>query len=225
MDSQLLHKLVSNFIKGGSDMAFSDIPDIVIGRLPVYLRALAVMATAGQEITSSHELGEKLGISSAQIRKDLSHFGEFGKQGTGYRISHLQDQLRRILKVDREWPVALIGLGDIGHAIARYGGFKDRGFVIKLVFDSDPTKIGQSIGNLLVQDVATLPDIVREQGVQIAMLAVTAKAAQDVADLCVKGGIRAILNYAPINLAVPATVRVQYLDPVTHLQRMTYYLE
>lgn len=225
MDNPLLHKLVSNFIKGGSDMAFSDIPDIVIGRLPVYLRALAVMAAAGQEITSSHELGEKLGISSAQIRKDLSHFGEFGKQGTGYRISHLQDQLRRILKVDREWPVALIGLGDIGHAIARYGGFKDRGFVIKLVFDSDPTKIGQSIGNLLVQDVATLPDIVREQGVQIAMLAVTAKAAQDVADLCVKGGIRAILNYAPINLAVPATVRVQYLDPVTHLQRMTYYLE
>ncbi len=206
-------------------MAFSDIPDIVIGRLPVYLRALAVMAAAGQEITSSHELGEKLGISSAQIRKDLSHFGEFGKQGTGYRISHLQDQLRRILKVDREWPVALIGLGDIGHAIARYGGFKDRGFVIKLVFDSDPAKIGQPIGALSVQDVAALPDVVREQGVQIAMLAVTAKAAQDVADLCVKGGIRAILNYAPINLAVPATVRVQYLDPVTHLQRMTYYLE
>ncbi len=206
-------------------MAFSDIPDIVIGRLPVYLRALAVMAAAGQEITSSHELGEKLGISSAQIRKDLSHFGEFGKQGTGYRISHLQDQLRRILKVDREWPVALIGLGDIGHAIARYGGFKDRGFVIRLAFDSDPTKIGQPIGDLVVQDVATLPDVVREQGVQVAMLAVTAKAAQDVADLCVKGGIRAILNYAPIHLTVPATVRVQYLDPVTHLQRMTYYLE
>lgn len=206
-------------------MAFSEIPDIVIGRLPVYLRALSVMAAAGQEITSSHELGEKLGISSAQIRKDLSHFGEFGKQGTGYRISHLQDQLRRILKVDREWPVALIGLGDIGHAIARYGGFKDRGFVIKLVFDSDSAKIGQSIGDLVVQDVATLPDLVREQGVQVAMLAVTAKAAQDVADLCVKGGIRAILNYAPINLSVPDTVRVQYLDPVTHLQRMTYYLE
>jgi redox-sensing transcriptional repressor len=205
-------------------MAFSDIPDIVIGRLPVYLRALAVMAAAGQEITSSHELGEKLGISSAQIRKDLSHFGEFGKQGTGYRISHLQDQLRRILKVDREWPVALIGLGDMGHAIARYGGFKDRGFVIKFVFDSDPAKIGQPIGNLVVQDVATLPDVVREQGIQVAMLAVTAKAAQDVADLCVKGGIRAILNYAPINLSVPNTVRVQYLDPVTHLQRMTYYL-
>ncbi len=206
-------------------MAFSDIPDIVIGRLPVYLRALSVMGADGQEITSSHELGEKLGISSAQIRKDLSHFGEFGKQGTGYRISHLQEQLRRILKVDREWPVALIGLGDIGHAIARYGGFKDRGFVIKLVFDNDPAKIGQPIDDLVVQDVATLADVVREQGVQVAMLAVTAKAAQDVADLCVQGGIRAILNYAPINLAVPDTVRVQYLDPVTHLQRMTYYLE
>ena len=206
-------------------MAFSDIPDIVIGRLPVYLRALSVMAADGQEITSSHELGEKLGISSAQIRKDLSHFGEFGKQGTGYRISHLQDQLRRILKVDREWPVALIGLGDIGHAIARYGGFKDRGFVIKLVFDNDPAKIGQPIGSLVVQDVATLAEVVRERGVQVAMLAVNAKAAQDVADLCVKGGIRAILNYAPINLTVPDSVHVQYLDPVTHLQRMTYYLE
>ncbi len=206
-------------------MAFSDIPDIVIGRLPVYLRALSVMGADGQEITSSHELGEKLGISSAQIRKDLSHFGEFGKQGTGYRISHLQEQLRRILKVDREWPVALIGLGDIGHAIARYGGFKDRGFVIRLVFDNDPAKIGQPIGNLVVQDVATLADVVRERGVQVAMLAVTAKAAQDVADLCVKGGVRAILNYAPINLSVPDTVHVQYLDPVTHLQRMTYYLE
>jgi redox-sensing transcriptional repressor len=206
-------------------MAFSDIPDIVIGRLPVYLRALSVMGASGQEITSSHELGEKLGISSAQIRKDLSHFGEFGKQGTGYRISHLQDQLRRILKVDREWPVALIGLGDIGHAIARYGGFKDRGFVINLVFDNDPAKIGQPLGDLVVQDVATLADVVRERGVQVAMLAVTAQAAQAVADLCVQGGIRAILNYAPIHLSVPDSVHVQYLDPVTHLQRMTYYLE
>ena len=206
-------------------MAFSHIPDIVIGRLPVYLRALAVMDAGGQAITSSHELGEKLGISSAQIRKDLSHFGEFGKQGTGYRIGHLQDQLRRILKVDREWPVALIGLGDMGHAIARYGGFKNRGFVIKLVFDNDPAKIGQPISELVVQDVVTLPEVVQPRGVKIAMLAVTAKAAQAVADLCVKGGIRAILNYAPINLSVPANVRVQYLDPVTHLQRMTYYLD
>ncbi len=206
-------------------MTSGEIPDIVIGRLPVYLRALSVMAAAGQEITSSHELGDKLGISSAQIRKDLSHFGEFGKQGTGYRISHLQDQLRRILKVDREWPVALVGMGDIGHALARYGGFKDRGFVITLLFDNDPAKIGRMVGELVIQDVATLPDVVQQHGVKVAMLAVTAKAAQGVADLCVKGGVRAILNYAPINLSVPENVYVQYLDPVTHLQRMTYYLE
>ncbi len=205
-------------------MASTEIPDIVIGRLPVYLRALSVMATAGQEITSSHELGEKLGISSAQIRKDLSHFGEFGKQGTGYRISYLSDQLRRILRVDREWPVALIGVGDVGQALIRYGGFRDRGFRVALAFDTDPAKVGQSIGDLTIHDIATLPDVVREYNVQIALIAAPAKAAQDVADLCVQGGVRAILNYAPINLAVPAEVRVQYLDPVTHLQRMTYYL-
>jgi redox-sensing transcriptional repressor len=206
-------------------MASAEIPDIVIGRLPVYLRALLVMVEAGQEITSSHELGEKLGISSAQIRKDLSHFGEFGKQGTGYRISHLQEQLRRILKVDREWPVALVGLGDVGHALARYAGFKDRGFVIKLIFDNDPAKVGQPIGELFVQDVSALPEVVQQHGVRVAMLAVPVKAAQDVADLCVQGGIRAILNYAPINLSMAQDVRVQYLDPVTYLQRMTYYLE
>ena len=205
-------------------MASNEIPDIVIGRLPVYLRALSLMAAAGQEITSSHELGEKLGISSAQIRKDLSHFGEFGKQGTGYRISHLQEQLRRILKVDREWPVALVGVGELGQALVRYGGFSDRGFRITLAFDADPVKIGQPIGNLVIQDIATLPEVVREQGVQIAMLATPANVAQGVAELCVKGGILALLNYAPINLAVPEEVHVQYIDPVTHLQRMTYYL-
>ena len=205
-------------------MASTEIPDIVIGRLPVYLRALSLMVAAGQEITSSHELGEKLGISSAQIRKDLSHFGEFGKQGTGYRITHLIEQLRRILKVDREWPVALIGIGDVGQALIRYGGFRDRGFRIALAFDADPAKVGQPIGDLAIQDIATLPEVVREHNVQIAMIAAPAKAAQEIAELCVKGGICAILNYAPINLAVPADVRVQYIDPVTHLQRMTYYL-
>jgi redox-sensing transcriptional repressor len=210
--------------KGDTDMAATEIPDIVIGRLPVYLRALSLMAAAGQEITSSHELGDKLGISSAQIRKDLSHFGEFGKQGTGYRITHLIDQLRRILKVDREWSVALIGVGDVGQALIHYNGFRDRGFTIALAFDTDPAKIGQSIGDLTIQDVATLPDVVRECNVQVAMIAAPARVAQEVAELCVKGGVRAILNYAPINLAVPDDVRVQYLDPVTHLQRMTYYL-
>ena len=205
-------------------MASTEIPDIVVGRLPVYLRALSFLAATGQEITSSHELGEKLGISSAQIRKDLSHFGEFGKQGTGYRINHLQDQLRRILKVDHQWEVALIGVGVLGHALARYGGFHDRGFRITLAFDNDPAKIGEKVGDTIVQDVAVMPDVLKQRDIKVAMIAVPAEVAQAVVEACVKSGIKAILNYAPIHLLVPPDVHVQYTDPITHLQRMTYYL-
>ena len=205
-------------------MASTEIPDIVVGRLPVYLRALSFMAAAGQEITSSHELGEKLGISSAQIRKDLSHFGEFGKQGTGYRINHLQEQLRRILKVDHQWEVALIGVGVLGHALARYGGFQDRGFRITLAFDNDPAKIGEKIGDTLIQDVTLMPDVLKQHDIKVAMIAVPAEVAQAVVEVCVQSGIKAILNYAPIHLLLPPDVHVQYTDPITHLQRMTYYL-
>ena len=205
-------------------MTSTEIPDIVVGRLPVYLRALSFLAAAGQEITSSHELGEKLGISSAQIRKDLSHFGEFGKQGTGYRISHLQDQLRRILKVDHQWEVALIGVGVLGHALARYGGFQDRGFRITLAFDNDPAKIGEKVGDTLIQDVAVLPDVLKQHNTKVALIAVPAELAQAVVEVCVQSGIKAVLNYAPIHLLVPPDVHVQYTDPITHLQRMTYYL-
>jgi len=201
-----------------------DVPDIVVGRLPIYLRALTHMAAAGQEITSSHELGQKLGISSAQIRKDLSHFGEFGKQGTGYRISHLMDQIKRILKVEREWEVALIGVGDLGHAVARYGGFKNRGFHISFLFDNDPAKIGSPIGELAILDSAQLQDVLVERAIKVAMIAVPASEAQKVADVCIEAGVKAILNYAPISLTVPDGVHVQHLDPVAYLQRMTYYL-
>ena len=205
-------------------MTSTEIPDIVVGRLPVYLRALSFLAAAGQEITSSHELGEKLGISSAQIRKDLSHFGEFGKQGTGYRINHLQEQLRRILKVDHQWEVALIGVGVLGHALARYGGFQDRGFRITLAFDNDPAKIGEKVGDTLIQDVAVMPDVLKQHDTKVALIAVPAEVAQAVVEVCVQSGIKAVLNYAPIHLLVPPDVHVQYTDPITHLQRMTYYL-
>jgi len=205
-------------------MPSSEVPDIVVGRLPIYLRALSHMSAAGQEITSSHELGQKLGISSAQIRKDLSHFGEFGKQGTGYRISHLMEQIKRILKVDHEWEVALVGVGDLGHAVARYNGFKNRGFHISLLFDNDPAKIGAQVGGLEILDMAQLKDRLTERQIKVVMIAVPASAAQTVADTCVEAGVTAILNYAPISLSVPAGVRVQYLDPVAYLQRMTYYL-
>ncbi len=116
----------------------SHIPDIVIGRLPIYLRALSHMIQEKKEYTSSHELGERLGISSAQIRKDLSHFGEFGKQGTGYNVAYLYDQIRHILNVDHEWSMAVVGVGDLGHAIAHYKGFKARGFRVACLFELRP---------------------------------------------------------------------------------------
>ena len=205
-------------------MPAKQIPDIVVGRLPVYLRALSHLAAEGAQVTSSHELGKRLGISAAQIRKDLSHFGEFGKQGTGYNVAFLRDQLKRILKVDREWTVALIGIGDLGRALAHYGGFVDRGFRIVALFDNDPNKIGQKIGELEILSMDRLADVAREQGIQLAMITVPAAHAQKVAEQCAAAGIKAILNYAPISLSLPEGTRVQYIDPVTHLQRMTHYL-
>jgi redox-sensing transcriptional repressor len=205
-------------------MPASSVPDIVVGRLPLYLRALAQMAADGKEITSSQELGDRLGISSAQIRKDLSQFGEFGKQGTGYNIGYLTEQLRRILKVDRVWDVVLVGVGDLGRAIAHYGGFLDRGYRVVAVFDNDPAKIGTQVGPFTVADAREIPAEVRSRGVSVAMLAVPAAAAQEITDQLVASGIRAILCYAPTSVQVPKQVHIQYIDPVLHMQRMTYYL-
>ncbi len=175
-------------------------------------------------MTSSHELGQLLGISSAQIRKDLSHFGGFGKQGTGYQIDYLVEQLRQVLKVNREWEVALVGAGDLGSAVAHYKGFKDRGFHIACIFDSSPEKVGRRLGEFTIQSIEDAPRIIAERGIKIAMIAVPAHHAQEVADMLIAAGVRAILNYAPISLNVPENVRVQYIDPVVHMQRMTYYL-
>jgi redox-sensing transcriptional repressor len=205
-------------------MKAEKIPDIIIGRLPVYMRALQRMADSGLKTTSSQELGEHVGISAAQIRKDISQFGDFGKQGTGYSISYLLDKLREILKVDRIWDVTLVGAGDIGHALANYQGFKDRGFRIVMIFDSDKSKVGHKIGNFTVEDADKMIEKVKAAGVKIAMLTVPAAEAQGVADKLIQAGVRAILNYAPISLNTPHNVKVQYIDPATHLQRMTYYL-
>ena len=205
-------------------MKAEKIPDIIIGRLPVYLRALQRMADGGLKTTSSQELGEHVGISAAQIRKDISQFGDFGKQGTGYSIAYLLDKLREILKVDRIWDVVLVGAGDIGRALANYQGLKDRGFRIVMTFDSDKAKVGHKIGDFTVEDADKLIEKVKAAGVKIAMLTVPASEAQSVADKLIQAGVRAILNYAPISLNTPHNVKVQYIDPATHLQRMTYYL-
>jgi redox-sensing transcriptional repressor len=205
-------------------MKAEKIPDIIVGRLPVYLRALQRMADNGMKTTSSQELGEHVGISAAQIRKDISQFGDFGKQGTGYSIPFLLDKLREILKVDRIWDVIVVGAGDMGHALANYQGFKNRGFRIVTIFDADKSKVGQRIGEFTVEDSEKIPEVIRANGVKIAMLTVPAASAQSVADILVQAGIKAILNYAPISLNVPGHVKVQYIDPSAHIQRMTYYL-
>jgi redox-sensing transcriptional repressor len=201
------------------------IPDIVVGRLPLYLRALHHMILEGRQLTSSQELAERLGISAAQIRKDLSHFGEFGKQGTGYNIEFLAEQLERILKVDRVWNMAVVGAGDIGSAVARYQGFANRGFKITLIFDNDPEKIGQHIGPFTVNNMTQMGTLIQAENIKVAMIAVPTAYAQAVADQLVSAGIKAILNYAPLNINVPPGVWVEYTDPVTHLQHMTYYLD
>ena len=200
------------------------IPDIIITRLPVYLRALQRMADKGLQTTSSQELGERVGISAAQIRKDISQFGEFGKQGTGYSIPYLMNKLREILKVDRMWDVIIIGAGDVGHALARYQGFANRGFNVVMIFDNDKSKVGHKIGDFTIEDTDTLVERVKAAGIKIAMLTLPASAAQEMTDKLVEAGIKAILNYAPLSLTVPKGVKVQHIDPAIHLQRMTYYL-
>jgi redox-sensing transcriptional repressor len=199
------------------------VPDIVVGRLPVYLRELAHLLDEGQTVTASKELADRLGMSSAQIR-NLSHFGEFGKQGMGYDIAYLRDQLRGILKVDCVWDMALVGAGALGHAIAQYGGFEGRGFRVACVFDNKREKIGHRLGSFEIHDAATLGETIRQLGIQIAIVAVPAGEAQKVVDDLVGADVRAVLNYAPITVTAPPGIYVQHIDPVIHLQHMTYRL-
>jgi redox-sensing transcriptional repressor len=206
-------------------MAEKQIPDIVVGRLPRYLQALEHMLRTGQQSTSSQELGDLIGISAAQIRKDLSQYGEFGKQGKGYAVNFLVEKLQQILKVNRIWDLALVGAGNLGHAIANYQGFASHGFRIRMVFDNDPQRIGTLLGNLPVQPTSEMVAQITHENIKIAMLTVPALAAQPVTDQLITAGVRSILNYAPITLSVPENVHVQYVDPIIYLQRMTYYLD
>lgn len=201
-----------------------EVPDIVVSRLPLYLRVLAFMAEEGIEIAPSGDLAERLGISSAQIRKDLSHFGEFGKQGTGYRVDYLSLKLKEILNLTGSWDVALVGVGDLGHALLHYGGFIQHGFRIVLAFDNNPQKIGVESAGLTILSADRIVEMIRRHGIEVAILATPANSAQQVTDDLIEAGVKAILNYAPITLNVPPEVRVQYIDPVTRLQHMTFYL-
>jgi redox-sensing transcriptional repressor len=202
-----------------------EIPEVVINRLPVYARALSDLAASGTTVVSSQHLGEMLDVTPAQIRKDLSYFGRFGKQGRGYHVPSLLSTLRSILGIDRAWRVCLVGVGRLGQAIAEYNGFAPQGFRIVAIFDSDPKVIGTDISGVVVRPSASLEEFLGSNPVDIGIVAVPALAAQEVVDRLVNGGVKAILNYAPMTPLVPQGVTIRHVDPVLAMQSMTFYIK
>jgi redox-sensing transcriptional repressor len=200
------------------------IPDIVIRRLPIYVRTLRKLNASGITSVSSEELAERIGVTAAQIRRDLSYFGKFGKQGKGYDTDFLARAIGSILRLDRQWPVALVGLGNLGRAIAGYRGFTPSSFTIVALFDRNPQNVGMVVNDLEIQSEDHLTEVIARERIKIGIIASPSVFAQDVADRMVEGGIEAILNYAPVILKVPENVTVREIDPVSALQSMTYYL-
>ena len=200
-------------------------PKAVVGRVSLYLRQLETFRRQGLATVSSHQLGSALSIHDAQVRKDLAFFGQFGHPGVGYRIDELADALRRILGIDRTWPLALVGLGNLGRALLKYQGFRDRGFEIIALFDSDPQKVGQTLEGMAVRPVEALATLVREQSLNLAVLSVPAEVAQQVADQLVASGIVGIFNFAPLPLVVPSHVRVVAVDLSIQLEHLAYQIQ
>lgn len=202
-----------------------EIPDVVIDRLPVYARALTALERAGRDVVSSQELGAQLGVTPAQIRKDLSYFGRFGKQGRGYNVKRLLEELHQILGLDRTWRMVVVGVGQLGSAVLSYAGFAPQGFNIIAAFDADSNIVGKAIGDLVIQSIDEMHGTLAGQSIDIGIVAVPAAAAQKVIDGLVESGVKAILNYAPIAPHVPKHVHVKDIDPVLSLQSMTFYLK
>lgn len=202
-----------------------EIPEVVINRLPVYARALSELAASGEAVVSSQALGEILDVTPAQIRKDLSYFGRFGKQGRGYNVNGLLVKLREILGIDRQWHVCLVGVGRLGQAIAEYGGFRPQGFEILAAFDADHAMVGTEVGGVAVRHIDELEGFIKAHNIDIGIVAVPAQHAQAVVDRLVSAGIHAILNYAPITAHVPRDVTIRHIDPVLAMQSMTFYIK
>jgi redox-sensing transcriptional repressor len=200
------------------------IPDIVIRRLPIYLRSLDAIASQGIASVNSEELAAVIGVTAAQIRRDLSYFGKFGKQGKGYDIRLLTEEIHHILKLDRTWSVALVGYGNLGQAIVHYGGFVPTTFTIAAIFDRNDT-VGQVVNGLTVHDSRDITPVVSDLGIKIGIIAVPEISAQTIADQLIAGGINAILTYAPIVIKAPDSVTIREVDPIGAMQSMTYYIE
>ena len=199
------------------------IPEATVGRLPVYLRALVEMAEQGSSTVSSEELADAAGVNSAKVRKDLSHLGTYGTRGVGYDVAYLIHQIRRELGLTQHWPVVIVGVGNLGHALANYRGFGERGFKVVALADADQAKVGERVNGLKVRHVDDLPDIVRKEDVAIGLICTPAAVAQEVADRMVEAGIHSILNFAPSVISVPSTVSVRKVDLSIELQILAFY--
>ena len=199
------------------------IPEATVARLPLYYRAL--LETADQEIgtVSSERLAELAGVNAAKVRKDLSHLGSYGTRGVGYDVDYLLHEISRELGLTHDWPVAIVGMGNLGQALANYRGFGARGFRIVALVDTDPDKIGRQVGELTVEALDDLPAITRDRGIAIGMIAVPAHAAQEVADRLADAGIRSILNFAPTVVTAPDDVSLRKVDLAIELQILSFY--
>ena len=201
-----------------------NVPEVVIQRLPLYVRALTQFAGSGDDVISSEQLGQRLQMTPAQIRKDLSYFGRFGKQGRGYSVASLEQRLRSILGLDRAWNTMVIGMGRLGRAVVSYPGFAPEGFNIVAAFDADDSIVEETVSGLDIQSISDLAKTVKEKDIKIGIVTVPIEHAQEVIDTLVDAGIKSILNYAPLSPKVPEGVTVRGIDPVLSLQSMTYYI-
>jgi redox-sensing transcriptional repressor len=202
----------------------SRVAESTVRRLSHYYRVLEEVEAEGKRMISSRRLAEREGITSAQVRKDLSCFGSFGRRGLGYSVAHLREEIRAILGLERRWRVAVVGAGNIGAALLAYRGFERQGFDVVAVFDRDPARIGARLGPLEVQDVATLAAVAAREDLEIGVIATPLRAAQEVADLLVAAGVRGILNFAPRKLFVPPHVALRTVDMAMEFESLSFAL-
>jgi redox-sensing transcriptional repressor len=201
----------------------SRIPEATVARLPVYLRALNTLADGGTTTCSSEELAGAAGVNSAKLRKDLSYLGTYGTRGVGYDVNYLRYQIAREIGLTQDWSVVIVGIGNLGRALANYSGFASRGFQVVALIDSDPERVGERIGELTVSSLDDLDDILKTESVSIGVIATPAGAAQDVCDRLVEAGVGSILNFAPAVLTVPDSVDVRKVDLSIELQILAYH--
>ena len=199
------------------------IPEATVARLPVYLRCLVDLASVNVATVSSEHLAERCGVNAAKVRKDLSHLGTYGTRGVGYDVEVLLAQISRQLGLTQDWPVAIVGLGNLGHALANYRGFGARGFRIVALFDADPARVGELIDGIAIRSIEDLPAVAAATPIAIGIIAVPAAVAQTVADHLVGAGVRSILNFAPAVITVPDRVSLRKVDLSIELQILSFY--